>query len=123
MFTTALVGEGVDQNGNPNAVQADPQDYWGRIGGQIGEEFVYDASFVKLRELQLSYRLPNRLFTRTPIKLATISIVGRNLWLIHSNVDNIDPESNFRADQNGIGLEHSGVPQTRSIGFNINVRL
>ncbi len=118
-----IVGEGVDENGNTNTVQADPQDYWGRIGGQIGEEFVYDASFVKLRELQVSYRLPNRLFARTPIKLATVSLVGRNLWLIHSNVDNIDPESNFRGDQNGIGLEHSGVPQTRSIGFNINVRL
>ena len=119
-----IVGDGVDQNGSPNTVQVDPQDYWGRIGGGfVGEEFIYDASFVKLRELQLSYRLPNRLFARTPIKLATISLVGRNLWLIHSNVDNIDPESNFRSDQSGIGLEHSGVPQTRSIGFNINVRL
>ena len=118
-----IVGDGVDENGNPNTVQADPQDYFGRIGSQIGEEFIYDASFVKLRELQLSYRLPSRLFARTPIKLATISLVGRNLWLIHSNVDNVDPESNFRNDQNGIGLEHSGVPQTRSIGFNINVRL
>ena len=118
-----IVGDGVDQNGNPNAVEADPQDYWGAIGGAIGEEFVYNASFVKLRELQLSYRLPNRLFARTPIKLATISLVGRNLWLIHSDVDNIDPESNFNNTQQGIGLEHSGVPQTRSIGFNINVRL
>ena len=52
-----------------------------------------------------------------------VSLVGRNLWLISSDVDNVDPESTFRNDQNGIGLEHSGVPQTRSIGFNINVRL
>jgi len=119
-----IVGEGVSEDGSPNTVQADPQDYWGRIGfGYIGEEFVYDASFVKLRELQLSYRLPTSMLARTPIKLATVSLVARNLWLLYSNVDNIDPESIFNNTQRGIGLEHSGVPQTRSIGLNINVRL
>jgi len=118
-----IVGEGVDQNGNPNTVQVDPQDYFGRIGSQIGEQFIYDAGFVKLRELQISYRLPSRLLARSPFKLVVVSLVGRNLWLISSDVDNVDPESTFRNDQNGIGLEHSGVPQTRSIGFNINVRL
>ncbi len=119
-----MVGEGVDQEGNPNAVQADPQDYWGRIGGGfIAEEFVYDASFVKLRELQISYRLPPNVLARTPIKVATISLVGRNLWLIYSKVDNLDPESIFNNTQSGIGLEHSGVPQVRSIGVNLNVRL
>jgi len=119
-----IVGEGVDADGNTNTVQADPQDYFGRIGGgTIGEEFVYDASFVKLRELQITYRLPSRFLRQTPIKLATVSLVGRNLWLISSNVDNIDPESIFNNTQQGIGLEHSGVPQTRSLGFNLNVRL
>ena len=77
-----------------NTVQVDAQDYFGRIGSQIGEEFVYDATFLKLRELQFSYRLPSRLLARSPIKLATISLVARNLWLIYSNVDNVDPESN-----------------------------
>ena len=119
-----VVGDGVNQAGETNTVQADPQDYWGRIGGGfVAEEFIYDASFVKLRELQISYRLPNRLFARTPIKVAFVSIVGRNLWILHSNVDNIDPESIFNNTHRGIGLEHSGVPQTRSIGVNVNVRL
>ena len=119
-----IVGDGVNPDGGANTVQADPQDYWGRIGGGfIGEEFVYDASFVKLRELQLSYRLPARVLARTPVKVATLSLVARNLWLLYSNVDNIDPESIFNNTHQGIGLEHSGVPQTRSIGFNLNVRL
>ena len=118
-----IVGEGVDESGNANAVQAAPEDYFGRIGGgTIGEEFVYDASFVKLREVQLTYRLPSRWLAGTPIQLASISLVGRNLWLIHSNTDNIDPESNF-TNNNVQGLEHSGVPQVRSLGFNFNVRL
>lgn len=119
-----IVGDGVDADGNVNTVQADPEDYWGRIGGgTIGEEFVYDASFVKLRELSLSYRLPARLLVKTPIKFASISLVARNLWLLYSNVDNLDPESLYNNTQQGIGLEHAGVPQTRSIGFNVNVRM
>lgn len=119
-----IVGDGVNEDGATNTVQADPQDYFGRIGGgTIGEEFVYDASFIKLRELQLTYRIPSRFLRQTPIKLATFSIVGRNLWLIHSNIENVDPESIFNNTQQGIGLEHSGVPQTRSLGFNLNVRL
>ncbi len=118
----SIVGDGVDENGAANTVAVDPQDYFGRIASQIGEEFVYDASFVKLRELQLTYRLPSRWFASSPIQLATVSLIGRNLWLIHSEIENVDPESNFTND-NVQGLEHSGVPQVRSFGFNINVRL
>lgn len=119
-----IVGDGVNEDGQKNAVQVDPQDYFVRIGGgTIGEEFIYDASFVKLREVQISYNLPSRLFTRTPIKFASVSLVARNLWLVYSNVDNLDPESLYNSTNRGIGLEHSGVPQTRSIGINLNVRL
>lgn len=99
-----------------------PQTYYGRIGGQIAEEFIYDASYIKLRELELSYRLPNRWLSRSPIKLATVSLVGRNLLLLHSKVPNIDPESNFNVSD-AQGLELAGVPQTRSIGFNLNLKL
>ena len=58
-----------------------------------------------------------------PIKYASISLVARNLWLLYSNVDNLDPVSLYNSTNRGIGLEHSGVPQTRSIGLNLNVRL
>ena len=119
-----IVGDGVNEDGEVNTVQANPQDYFGRIGGgTIGEEFIYDASFVKLRELQIRYDLPPRLFVRTPVKFASISLVARNLLLLYSNVDNLDPESLYNSTNRGIGLEHAGVPQTRSIGFNLNVRL
>ncbi|WP_420456027.1 SusC/RagA family TonB-linked outer membrane protein [Rubrivirga sp.] len=106
-----------------NTVSARAEDYFGRIAGQIGEEFVYDGSFVKLRELQLGYRVPERFFGNAPIQQMTISVVGRNLLLLHSNVPNLDPEASYRNDSEGIGLELAGVPQTRSVGFNVNVRL
>jgi hypothetical protein len=112
-----VIGAGV-----ANTTATFPQSYWGRIGGSITEEFVYDASFVKLRQVQLSYRLPTRLIRNTPFQIVTISLVGRNLWNIHTKTPNIDPETNY-ANDNAQGLEWAGVPQTRSFGFNVNFRL
>jgi hypothetical protein len=121
----------VFETGTPNTTAVYPQDYYGRIVGQIAEEFVYDASYVKLRQVQISYRAPSSWFRNTPIQMATFSLVGRNLWIIHKNTPNIDPES-FLPIQGGsgastvvgnaMGSELAGVPQTRSIGFNVNLK-
>ncbi len=97
----------------------DIQDYYGRVSG-ITEQFVYDASFVKLRQLTLTYRLPRSLFQDMAISGASLSFVGRNLALISSKVDNIDPEATYN-NANGQGLEWLGVPQTRTFGFDLNV--
>ena len=114
--------DGVLTGCSANTVRIDEQDYYADLAG-FAEPFVYDASYVKLRELKLSYRLPSRWFANTPIQLATISLVGRNLWLIHSNVPNVDPESQYSSTNGAQGLEWLGVPQTRSLGFNFNIRL
>lgn len=120
-----------DANGNitqdtrqfaPNTTPTFPQTYYGRVGGQIAEEFIYDASFIKLREVELTYRLPERWLGRTPIRMATVSLVGRNLLLLYSKVPNVDPESNYN-NTDAQGLELAGVPHTRSIGFNVNLKL
>lgn len=97
----------------------DVQDYWSRVAS-ITEEFVYDASFLKLRQLTLSYSLPRSIIGNTPFTRASVAFVGRNLWLISSNVDNIDPEATYN-NANGQGLEWYGVPQTRTFGFDLNL--
>ncbi|GIV58284.1 MAG: SusC/RagA family TonB-linked outer membrane protein [Rhodothermaceae bacterium] len=111
----------VFEAGTPNTTKVYPEDYYGRIVSQIAEEFVYDASYVKLRQLQVSYRLPTRWLARTPVRMATISLVGRNLLILHKNIPNVDPESNLNVG-NAQGTELAGVPQVRSIGFNLNLR-
>ncbi len=126
-----LTISGVDTEGNPqtwnilpntpeNEEEVTVQDYYGELSG-IAEYFVEDASFVKLRSLTLGYQLPQHIVSNLPFSAASVSVVGRNLWLIHSKVDNIDPESTYNTS-NGQGLEWFGVPQTRSFGLNVNLK-
>lgn len=96
------------------------RDYYEKIYNDIAEEFIYDAGFIKLREVTLGYNVPSQFLTKTFINKANISLVGRNLWLIHSNVDNIDPESAYNSG-NAQGLDFFAMPQTSSFGINVNL--
>ncbi|SDZ47840.1 TonB-linked outer membrane protein, SusC/RagA family [Rhodonellum ikkaensis] len=71
----------------------------------------FDASFIKLREISLTYQLPNKFLNKISVDAASVSLVGRNLML-WSNVENIDPDS---------GVDNLQAPSVRNIGFNINV--
>jgi hypothetical protein len=86
---------------------------------RLHEEFVYDASFIKLREMTLTYALPRSLSSRMRVSNATVALIGRNLWM-KANVPNIDPETAFDAS-NLQGLEYGQVPTARSFGFSISV--
>lgn len=110
--------EGVDQTWNIS--KNDLQDYYGEMYN-IADYFVEDASYIKLRQIVLAYKIPNRILEKTPIASANVSVVGRNLLLIYSKTDNVDPESTYSND-NAQGLEWFGVPQTRSFGFNLNLK-
>ena len=122
-----MVGDGVMSDGKggyvKNTVAVSAQDYWQAITNQnIAEEFVYNASFIKLRELSIGYTLPQAwLNKQTLIKGVTLSLVGRNLWTILKHTDNIDPESAYN-NGNAQGLELNGYPATRNVGFNVNVK-
>ncbi len=107
----------------PNTVAVTAQEYWqGIVSNNIAEEFTYNASFIKLRELSLGYTFPQSLLGKQKlVKGLTVSLVGRNLWTILKHTDNIDPESAYN-NTNGQGLELNGYPATRSVGFNLNVK-
>jgi len=120
-----FVGKGDDVSGAPNTTAVPAQTYWQDISADgndhIAQEFVYDASFIKLRALTLGYSLPTNVIQGTFIKGVTVTAVGRNLWTIMKHVPNIDPESSLN-NGNGQGLELSGYPATRNMGVNINLK-
>lgn len=70
----------------------------------------YDASFVKLREITLTYNFPAALLSKTFLQKASVSLVGRNLFL-WADMDEVDPDP---------GEDNLQTPSTRSIGFNLN---
>jgi TonB-linked SusC/RagA family outer membrane protein len=123
----SIVGDGVmaDDNGSyvKNTVSVTAQNYWqGIVSSNIGEEFIYDASFIKLREVSLGYTFPQGILGKQRlVKGLNVSLVARNLWTILKYTDNIDPESAYN-NTNGQGLELNGYPATRNIGFNVNIK-
>jgi TonB-linked SusC/RagA family outer membrane protein len=82
--------------------------------------YVYDASYIKLREVSLSYTLPGALIAKTPFTKVTASVVGRNLWIIHKNTPFFDPETSQSAG-NVQGIADGAYPSARTLGFNISL--
>jgi TonB-linked SusC/RagA family outer membrane protein len=117
-----VIAKGVQENADgtysPNTTPVLAQ-YFYENTYYINEAHIYDASFVKLREVSLGYTLPRSTTRRMGVSGLTVSAIGRNLWL-HSKAPNIDPESAFDAS-NVQGLEGQQLPTPRSIGFTVSV--
>ncbi|HEY4154502.1 MAG TPA: SusC/RagA family TonB-linked outer membrane protein [Puia sp.] len=96
-----------------------PQDYYNLVSNANPDIFVYDASFVKFRQIIFGYNFPATLF-RDKIQGITLSFVARNVFTITKHTPDIDPESNYSNGPQGI--EQAGVPYTRTFGLNLNVK-
>ncbi len=84
--------------------------------------FVYDASYVKLREVSLSYSLPASITRRmAPFKGIDFSLIGRNLWIIHKNLPYADPDDAISSG-NFQGYIGGSYPSTRTFGANVRFR-
>ncbi len=118
-----ILNEGVLEDGTPNTkrVRADYYGgafYWGNSGRNPGAITVYDASYTKLREVGLSYKLPDNLFGL--LRTSTISVTGRNLWIISKNLPYADPESGLGAG-NAQGYVVGSYPTLRTYGVNLKI--
>lgn len=125
-----LVGDGVGEDGKPNTVlvrgynsPAGPGasiDTYYKTTRQIGEQFIYKADFLKLREVALSYNFQKSFLQKLNISYATVSLVARNLLTVYKdkNLDNVDPESSVSSG-NAQGIDRMGFPPMKSYGFTI----
>ncbi|MDN5211007.1 SusC/RagA family TonB-linked outer membrane protein [Fulvivirgaceae bacterium BMA12] len=126
-----VIGDGVKNVGteeNPqyvdNDVSVSSEDFHKTFYNRNHEESaLFDASFVKLREVKLSYRFPESMFSPNfPIKEATLSLIGRNLML-WTNQDYFDPETiTLENDRFVPGVEEASYPSIRSYGVSLNVK-
>jgi hypothetical protein len=120
VYTDGMIFDGVLADGTKNGRIVPAQQYYKGITN-VDEQFIYDASYIKLREVKLSYSLPAQWTKKIGFQNAVFSLVGRNLWIIHKNVPNIDPETAFNTG-NAQGLEDLSLPTARSFGFNLNLK-
>jgi TonB-linked SusC/RagA family outer membrane protein len=89
---------------------------------QKHELSTFDGSFVKLREVSLGYSFNKVSFLKKiGVTNLDLSLVGRNLWIIHKNLPDLDPEVSSSAGNSSVGMETNPIPSTRSYGFNVRV--
>lgn len=118
-----VVLKGVTEDGKPNTTRVSAEEY-GLFGSDYvpNAGFVYDASYVKLRETVLTYTLPQTTFSKINfVKGIDLSLIGRNLWLIHKNLPYADPEDMISAG-NYQGYQGGVFPTTRTLAFNVRLR-
>jgi len=115
-----LFPETVYEDGTPNTTYVECNE-WGTAfdyDASPTARYVFDASYVKLRELALSYNIPSKVLSKAFIKSASISFVGRNLWIISKNTYHFDPEAALSSG-NQQGIENGTYPTTRTYGFDL----
>ena len=95
--------------------------YYGNLANADQGRFVYDASFIKFRQIIFGYDFPGKMFNNK-IRGIRLSLVTRNVFTILKHTPNIDPEASYSASIYSQGLESASVPYSRTIGFNLNVK-
>lgn len=121
-----IVGDGVvlnpDGSYKPNTERVAAYTYYrGYYKRPNVESSTFDASFVKLREVMLGYRLPARLLKGKLIQSVQCSLTGRNL-LLFAKVPGVDPETSFVSGGTVVpGIENAQIPSTRSMGIDIKI--
>ncbi|MCX2681633.1 SusC/RagA family TonB-linked outer membrane protein [Galbibacter sp. EGI 63066] len=122
-----FVVDGVVDNGDgtysPNETSITAEDYWTQVASRdprSAEDFVFDATNVRLRELVLGYSLPSKFLKSTPFSGVNLSIVGRNLFFITNKAKYFDPEQGVSVG-NLQGIESYNIPSTRDFGFNVKL--
>jgi outer membrane receptor protein involved in Fe transport len=118
-----IVGKGVMPDGNggyvPNTVVADAEKFNKEsYHNNLQWSSVFDASFVKLREVKIGYTFNVK---KLPIREFNVSAVGRNLAILSTNVPHVDPETAF-SNGNVQGFEFGQLPSARSLGFSVGVK-
>ncbi|WP_109098227.1 SusC/RagA family TonB-linked outer membrane protein [Aquimarina sp. AU58] len=117
-----------DGSGNftTNTVAVSPENYWTAITGRSGnlgisEANIYDATNIRLRNVNLRYSLPSKWLEKIEIQKMTLGISANNVWMIKSHLNGVDPESVYATSTNATGFESLSSPTTRSIILNVSV--
>lgn len=111
---------GVHTDGSVNTTPMSAQKYYTSLSG-MAEEFVYDASFIKLKELAIGYSFPKNLLKKTPLTSLNVSFVARNLAYLMKHTPGTSPEGGYDTGMFSQAIDYMAVPYTRTFGFSVNL--
>ena len=119
-----IILDGVKSDGTPNDIPiVRDQNYWNSsLGGfgAVGEQFVQDGGWIRLREISVDYTLPSSLFANNFVRSVSVGFIGRNLWY-DWEYDGVDPETSLTGTGNGQGFDYFNQPNTKTVLFKLNV--
>ncbi len=116
--------DGVDASGNKVNIPIRADQYWGNSGKYVAAEgFMVSTSWFRVREANLTMKLPKSLIDKTPFGNIEFGVFGRNLFLKSKDYPHLDPEQNALGSSNIQGLEFNANPSTRTMGVNLRITL
>ena len=115
--------EGISaETGEEVTAYVDAKAYYGVVARRIYEDWLYDASFIRLREVSLSYNFNKSQYAKLPVENVRVALVGRNLAMLFQNAPKGINPAELSTGSQAIGWYESGqLPSVRSFGFNLNV--
>jgi TonB-linked SusC/RagA family outer membrane protein len=119
-----IIVDGVTTAGSVNTTPVSAEKYWTSVAS-VDEEFIYDASYMKMSEIALGYNLPKSLLSKVPnqlLKSARISLVGRNLFYFYKHTPGTTPDASaYSSGYLAQAFDFAPVPGTRTYGFTLNL--
>jgi TonB-linked SusC/RagA family outer membrane protein len=116
-----VVIDGVRTNGTANTVNITGQQYWGSYTG-VGENYIFDQTNIRMREVALNFDLPRKLIENSFIKGLSLGVTGRNLFFFYRALENYDPEGSYSVSNYSQGVLFYTMPTARSLGFNVSIK-
>ena len=113
-----MVFPGVYADGQKNTTPTKASEYYGSMQA---EDFIYDASFIKLKELSIGYSFPSSLLKKTPLTSLNVSFVARNLCYLLKHTPGTSPEGGYDTTMFSQAIDYAALPFTRTFGLSVSL--
>lgn len=113
-----MVFPGVTESGEVNTTKITASQYYGSL---LPEDFLYDASFIKLKELSIGYSFPSKLLKKTPLTSLNVSFVARNLCYLLKHTPGTSPEGGYDTTMFSQAIDYAALPYTRTFGLSVSL--